>query len=205
MTTWSAIGWLGNVCFFSRFAVQWVHLERARTSTAPRLFWHLSLAGSVLLGAYALQRDVPILLVGFAANSVIYVRNLRFGRGRVTALSPAVAAAVGVVALVALVLAGVASRTFSPETAIGWLVCAVVGQAIWSCRFVVQWWYSERKRVSHFPAVFWIYSLVGNGLLLAYAFHLGDPVFIAGLLPGPLIQIRNLVATRHQPEGGAQA
>ena len=196
MNFWSALGWLGNVCFFSRFAVQWWHLERHKNHEAPRLFWYLSLAGSLLLGSYALQRDVPILLVGFAANSLIYVRNLRLRKQDVRTLSPIVAAVLGIVALVALIAAGVASRTFSPETSVAWLICAAVGQAIWSGRFVVQWWYSESRRVSHFPAAFWIYSLAGNGLLLSYALHLGDPIFIAGLLPGPLIQIRNLVAIR---------
>jgi lipid-A-disaccharide synthase-like uncharacterized protein len=41
--------------------------------------------------------------------------------------------------------------------------------------------------------VFWWLSLAGNALLLAYAVHLRDPIFIAGFVPGPLVQVRNLM------------
>ena len=60
-------------------------------------------------------------------------------------------------------------------------------------RFLIQWVASERRGSSHFPPAFWIVSLVGNLALLAYALRLGDPVYIAGFLPGPLVQVRNLV------------
>jgi lipid-A-disaccharide synthase-like uncharacterized protein len=50
------------------------------------------------------------------------------------------------------------------------------------------------------PAAFWWISLVGNVLMLGYALHLRDPVFVLGYLPGPLIQARNLVlAQRSRP------
>lgn len=193
MSGWEAVGWLANICFFSRFAVQWWHAERNRTTLAPPLFWYLSLAGSLLLGAYALQRDVPILLVGYATNSLIYLRNLALLGKPSSPVSPWGAMAIGFVALSALIAAGIAGSTLSPDESVLWLVCAVVGQGIWSGRFVVQWWYSERRSISHFPPAFWVYSLAGNSLLLLYALHLRDPIFIAGLLPGPVIQIRNLV------------
>ena len=60
-------------------------------------------------------------------------------------------------------------------------------------RFVIQWWYSERRKESHFPMLFWWTSLGGNVLLLAYALHLRNPVLIAGFLLGPIVQTRNIV------------
>ncbi|HPF15211.1 MAG TPA: lipid-A-disaccharide synthase N-terminal domain-containing protein, partial [Planctomycetota bacterium] len=42
MTFWAALGWLGNVGFFSRFFVQWLASERAGRSVAPQAFWWLS-------------------------------------------------------------------------------------------------------------------------------------------------------------------
>ena len=87
----------------------------------------------------------------------------------------------------------------STRDALPWLVTGMLGQALWVSRFPVQWWLSERAGRSHFPPVFWWLSLLGNLLLLAYALHLGDPVFVLGFLPGPLLQARNLALARRSP------
>jgi lipid-A-disaccharide synthase-like uncharacterized protein len=59
-------------------------------------------------------------------------------------------------------------------------------------RFVVQWIASERARRSVIPIAFWFFSLGGGTLLLAYAIHRRDPVFIAGQGLGLFIYGRNL-------------
>ena len=56
----------------------------------------------------------------------------------------------------------------------------------------MQWIYSERARRSIVPEVFWYFSLLGGALLLAYAIHRTDPVFIAGQSLGLLIYSRNI-------------
>ena len=95
--------------------------------------------------------------------------------------------------MIGLACTGVMGETeiSSPDTA--WVLCAIVGQTIWSSRFVVQWYHSEQIGFSHFPPSFWWLSLGGNSLLLAYAFHVSDPVFVAGLALGPVVQVRNLI------------
>ena len=194
-----AVGWLGNACFFSRFLIQWVRVERARDRAAPRIFWLLSVAGSLLLGTYAVGQRSWILLVGFAVNSLIYLRNLALGSGSGTgdaALPRLLALALALGALAALAVVGVSSARREAVDTAGWILIAILGQALWSSRFVVQWWYSEKSRNSHFPPAFWTASLFGNVLLLSYAVHLQDAVFVAGLAFGPLVQIRNLVLTR---------
>lgn len=195
--TWAEWGgWLGNACFFGRFLLQWLHVERLRERSAPRLFWVLSLSGSVLLSLYAANRGVWVLLVGFAVNGAIYARNLRLGGASVESRLPRrTAIGFAVTSATALVAAGVVSGTRGPGESWEWLALVVTGQALWSSRFVVQWWYSERSGESHFPPAFWALSLTGNALLLAYAIHLVDPVFIAGLALGPIVQIRNLFLT----------
>src|SRR5207244_4119994 len=50
-----------------------------------------------------------------------------------------------------------------------WRLAGFAGSALWSGRFVVQWWESERKGHSHLPASFFWMSLVGSLLLFAYA------------------------------------
>jgi lipid-A-disaccharide synthase-like uncharacterized protein len=47
----------------------------------------------------------------------------------------------------------------------------------------LQWWLSEREGTSRFPPVFWWTSLTGNLLLLGYALHIRDLLFVAAYLP----------------------
>jgi lipid-A-disaccharide synthase-like uncharacterized protein len=74
----------------------------------------------------------------------------------------------------------------------GWLAVGFLGQGFFSCRFVVQWLASEREGKSVIPMSFWYLSLGGGLTLLAYAIHVGDPVFILGQSTGAFIYLRNL-------------
>ena len=73
-----------------------------------------------------------------------------------------------------------------------WLVIGLLGQAIFSARFIVQWIMSEREKRSVIPVIFWYLSLFGGLTLLLYAIHRRDPVFILGQLSGMFIYSRNL-------------
>jgi lipid-A-disaccharide synthase-like uncharacterized protein len=196
LTVWEWVGWLGNGCFFLRIALLWWHAERTRTNQAPRLVWILSLAGSVLLGCYAYSRGAPVLLAGFVINGLIYSRNLRLEGPESRKIPTFWAALLGAGALAVLVASGAAGARIMPTESLTWIVIAVLGQGIWSSRFVVQWWQSEQRESSYFPPAFWLVSLAGNLLLLSYAIHLRDPVFMAGLVFGPVIQVRNLMISR---------
>ena len=209
MTPIEWVGWLGNACFGSRVLVQWLHVERLRAPEAPRIFWLLSLSGSVLLGAYAVERGTWVLLVGFAVNGIIYLRNLRLGdtTENVRPLERRQVIPLAAISVLALIGAGLANAVLAGRESWAWLGIALVGQSLWSSRFVVQWWFSERTRTSHFPPAFWVLSLAGNGLLLAYALHLWDAVLIAGLALGPAVQIRNLWLTgwKQNPTGSGSS
>ncbi len=80
-----------------------------------------------------------------------------------------------------------------------WILIGFAGQALFSARFVVQWWASERARRSVVPRAFWILSLLGSLVLLSYAIHRQDPVFIVGQSMGFLIYLRNLQLLRQVP------
>jgi lipid-A-disaccharide synthase-like uncharacterized protein len=73
-----------------------------------------------------------------------------------------------------------------------WLVVGFLGQAMFSLRFLVQWWRSERAGRSVVPIGFWYLSLAGGLILLSYAIHRRDPVFVAGQASGVLVYLRNL-------------
>jgi lipid-A-disaccharide synthase-like uncharacterized protein len=194
-----ALVWIGNVFFFGRFLVQWWLSERAGQSVAPPIFWWMSLAGSAALAAYSLHLPAYVLFAGYLLNGAIYARNLTFQRSARHGLSTATATALGLAGLLVLVGAGVFEQYRHHDPSLAWIVCAVAGQAIWTSRFVVQWWLSERAERSHFPQAFWWLSLAGNALLLAYTIHLGELGLIAGFVVNPLVQIRNLMLGRHKP------
>ena len=78
----------------------------------------------------------------------------------------------------------------SIETA--WVLLGLTGQGLFSLRFLVQWWRSERAGRSVVPLAFWYLSLTGGLLLLFYAIHRQDPVFILGQLTGVFVYLRNL-------------
>ena len=73
-----------------------------------------------------------------------------------------------------------------------WLSLGLLGQALFSLRFLVQWWRSEREQRSVIPIAFWYLSLGGGLLLLCYAIHRQDPVFVLGQLTGVFVYLRNL-------------
>ena len=73
-----------------------------------------------------------------------------------------------------------------------WLVFGFMAQAMFFCRFLLQWIVSEKQKESVIPVGFWWLSLTGGIMLLIYAVHVKDPVFIVGQGTGLLIYARNL-------------
>ena len=87
-----------------------------------------------------------------------------------------------------------------------WLVVGFTGQALFSMRFLIQWWASERPKRSVIPVAFWFFSLAGGVTLLSYAIYRQDPVFIVGQAGGLFIYSRNLYfiyLNRNSQDGAA--
>jgi lipid-A-disaccharide synthase-like uncharacterized protein len=75
-SVWKAIGWLGNLVFFSRFFVQWYATERLRRVVVPTAFWWLSLTGSLLLLIYSIRQRDSVFIFAYAFTWIPYIRNL---------------------------------------------------------------------------------------------------------------------------------
>lgn len=73
---WIAIGFLGQGMFFMRFFVQWIASEKEGRSIIPQSFWYFSIAGSLILLAYAIWRQDPVIILGQSTGFIIYFRNL---------------------------------------------------------------------------------------------------------------------------------
>ena len=74
-----------------------------------------------------------------------------------------------------------------------WKVVGWLGNLLFTSRFFVQWWATEKHKRVVVPAAFWWLSLSGSGCLLAYGLHRRDSVFIFAYLFTWLPYIRNLI------------
>jgi len=73
-----------------------------------------------------------------------------------------------------------------------WLALGLSAQTLFTLRFVVQWFASERAGKSVIPFSFWILSIGGGALLFLYALVRADLVYIIGQGSGLLIYFRNV-------------
>jgi lipid-A-disaccharide synthase-like uncharacterized protein len=86
---------------------------------------------------------------------------------------------------------------------IDWGVWKVVGwlaNAIFSSRFLVQWYVTEKRKQVVVPQAFWWLSLIGSLTFLCYSIHQRDSVFIFAYAFTWIPYIRNLVIHRRHKE-----
>jgi lipid-A-disaccharide synthase-like uncharacterized protein len=85
------------------------------------------------------------------------------------------------------------------------ILIGYVAQILFAMRFVVQWIASERAGRSVVPTAFWVFSIGGGFMLLAYAVYRKDPVFIIGQAFGLFVYLRNLQFVLRSGGQGAPA
>lgn len=204
--TW--VGLTGQALFLLRVGLQWIASERAGESVVPPAYWWISAVAAVLVLVYAASTRDPVFVLGPLVNLFVYGRNLalagraRAGRpARVEALWP-VAAGLGTAAAIWLV--SVALERSALEVTVGpvWLAVGLAGVAVWMARHLAQWWISERVGRSVLPAAYWWLSIAGSALLLAYAVHRVDWVFMLAYVLAPIPYVRNLVLLRRTGRAG---
>lgn len=191
-------GWAGQALFGARQVLQWVASERARRSVVPRGYWELSLAASALVLGYAFAVNNLVFQLSVVPGALTAARNLFIGRSR---------AARALLPWAALLLLLIVWTTVSPPR-VGtplWAFVGLLGSLLWGVRVVAQWWVSERRGQSTLPALFWILSLAGSALLLAYALYRKDAVMVAGYALGSVPYVRNLVLLRRSVTAAARS
>lgn len=86
------------------------------------------------------------------------------------------------------------------DSQILWIAAGLIGQVLFGARFLVQWLYSEARGKSLIPDAFWYLSVAGGVILLSYAIHRRELVFIVGEATTLLIFLRNLHLIRRPPD-----
>lgn len=83
VTPWKLIGYLGVCLFAGRWVVQLVSSSRAGKPSFPRLFWLMSLSGSLLLLSYFIfGKNDSVGILSNAFPAVIAVYNMYLERNR---------------------------------------------------------------------------------------------------------------------------
>jgi lipid-A-disaccharide synthase-like uncharacterized protein len=80
-----------------------------------------------------------------------------------------------------------------------WLAVGLIGQLLFTLRWIFQWLISEKNRRSTMPASFWYSSLIGGSLVLAYGIHKMDPVIMLSQF-GVFIYARNIMLMRRRQD-----
>lgn len=195
------IGIAAQILFSGRLLVQWIASERAKKVLSPTLFWQMSMAASFMLCVYGWLRNDFAIIAGQLISYYIYIWNLRAKKAWDTmpAVLRAVVSYLPVVAVCwfAIDWRETAEHLFQQENIPGRLIVfGTVGQFTFTLRFIYQWRYSARAGESLLPTTFWLISLLGSGMIIAYAIIRRDPVLILGQSTGFVVYLRNIMISR---------
>lgn len=195
------VGIVAQILFSGRLLVQWIASERAKKVLSPTIFWQMSMAASVILCIYGWLRNDFAIIAGQVIAYYIYIWNLRAKKAWFT-MPGVVRFVILYLPLAALCYFTVDWRNtvehlFRQENIPGWLIVfGTVGQFTFTLRFIYQWRYSARAGESLLPTTFWVISLTGSAMIIAYAIIRRDPVLIIGQSTGFFVYLRNIMIGR---------
>lgn len=81
------LGLAGQLLLNTRFLYQLYYSEKNGASVLPLAFWWISLAGSVLVVIYSIDRHDPVLLTAQGVAIVPYARNIVLSKNRHTGIT----------------------------------------------------------------------------------------------------------------------
>lgn len=197
-----SLGFSAQVLFSARTLIQWIVSERSKKVITPSAFWVLSIFGSFLMFLYGDLRHDFAIMFGQLITYFIYMRNLHL-QGKWNFLKKPLRIFIILASLFifAYAFSDEASfdRLFRNDKIPFWLlILGVVAQIIFVLRFIYQWAYSEKRKISSLPLGFWILSLSGSMLILIYAIFRKDPVLLAGHVFGATAYIRNIYLHKNE-------
>lgn len=194
-------GFLAQLAFGLRFAIQWLKSERDKQSVTPPIFWYVSLAGNLLMALHSLiQLHFPLSVVQLL-NAVLSWRNLNLLQPKEKQRSFQFVLGLFLVVIVACCL----FFSFQPlatswittpqafDLSWGFHLFGLFGIACFALRFWIQWWQAEKRQEATLTEPFWWISLCGAALCLIYFFILNDWVNFIGPILSLVPYTRNLI------------
>ncbi|MFO7703318.1 MAG: lipid-A-disaccharide synthase N-terminal domain-containing protein [Psychroflexus maritimus] len=193
-----SIGFVAQLLFSARTLYQWLSSEKKKTVVAPRYFWQISLFASFLLFAYGYLRNDFAIMLGQSLTYFIYIRNIQLEKQwHKFPLFARIFLFVFPLLIGLFYFNNNRIDTYylfnKEEISTFLLILGVLSQLLFVSRFIYQWIYSERRKLSSLPKGFWVISLAGASLILLYGILRKDPVLIAGHSFGLFVYLRNLI------------
>lgn len=204
-----AIGLTAQLFFGARTLFQWVMSERARKSLSPSIYWILSMVASWLFFIYGWMREDFAIILGQVVSYYIYIWNLD-SKGIWRKIPVELRVLLAGTPPAAIVLASGDAATFittflqNESVPIWLLIFGTAGQLIFTLRFVYQLIYSYRKKESLLPLGFWIISVSGSAVIIAYGIIRRDPILLLGQVPGIITYLRNIALHKKYYGAGGQ-
>lgn len=195
---YTLIGLIAQAAFAGRMIVQWVMSEKAKTVVNPAMFWWLSLLGSFMMSFYGALREDFAILLAQTVSFYIYIYNLRLKRelGRFGRLVPVLIMLSPPVMIISQTgdFATFVEHFLNGQTiGYGWLLFGLIGQFLFSFRFVYQMFVSHRRKESVLPPAFWYISLMAAIMVQIYGIYRLDVVLILGQVGGMVTYVRNIM------------
>lgn len=82
-----------------------------------------------------------------------------------------------------------------------WTLFGFVGNFLFTSRFIVQWWVSEKHKKIVVPAAFWYLSFWGSVIQLIYLLHVDKAPLILSYFFLPFMNFRSLVLHLREARG----
>ncbi|RAW03105.1 lipid-A-disaccharide synthase N-terminal domain-containing protein [Pseudochryseolinea flava] len=197
-----ALGYLAQSMFGARQLVQLFQSEKQRKVVSPTLFWQLSLVGSLLTLIYGILLNSLVVVLGQILSYFIYVRNLQLKLYWQTLPRPV---RVFLLLLPFMIVAWSIwqnkDTTHSLLTTTDFtdaiILIGTAGQLMLNLRFIYQWYYSEKQKVSTLPLGFWIISATASLLNIPFALYVTetkvvDLVLLTSSSLGLMVYLRNI-------------
>lgn len=191
-----AVGFIAQILFSARLLVQWISSERAGKVRSPLIFWQFSLIASILMIVYGILRHDLAIIIGQAITYGVYIRNLHY-LGFWGKIPQPVRLAGMIFPLFAIIwlqtgeVHNFKNIIGNKDISTALMVWGLAGQFVFTFRFILQWYQTEKKKESVMPIGFWIFSIIGSVMVLSYAVNRRDPVLCVGQLFGFVVYFRN--------------
>lgn len=197
---YTIVGLIAQLAFASRMLVQWILSEKAKQIVNPALFWWLSLAGSLMMSFYGFLREDFAILLGQFISYYVYIYNLKLKR-ELQQIGKIVTTVIILLPLIFIALQVKDFHTFfgtflDGNVTVPLLIFGLVGQFLFTFRFIYQMIISHRSKQSVLPVAFWYISLLAAIMVQVYGLFRLDIVLILGQVGGMVTYIRNIMLDR---------
>lgn len=196
------VGLSAQLLFGARMIIQWVMSERQREVLSPVIFWRLSLFASMLMMIYGYLRLDAAIILGQLITYFIYIRNLQLEKNwrNIWIGFRIFIATIPFLAIVFIARQDMNWQSKFIDSLPLWLILfGIAGQLLFTIRFIIQYYISEKHKKSVLPPIFWWVSSVGALMIIVYGWIRSDWVLIIGNAGGMISYVRNIIIGRNNP------